>query len=168
MLNRLNGVLTLICTTIAGAALCFMALIAFVDSIGRMMNSPLLGANEFIQFALITFFFAALPIAVKDDQQIRIGLVVDLYSAGIARLERWLTGVGDVVALILLTYMMYDQAMRLLRFGTITTFLQIPVAPWVLSATVFAALALWFALLNLWNLRREAAPRPYSIPDKDT
>jgi TRAP-type C4-dicarboxylate transport system permease small subunit len=166
MLDRIDRALGVICQTISGIAFCFMALVAFADSIGRMLNHPLLGANEYVMFALILFFFATLPLIVRDDEQIRIGLLAELYKPKLSRLESLFTKLGEIAALLLITAMMFDQANRLDRFDTESSFYKVPMAPWVYVAAVLSVVAVWFGLRNLWRSDKTAVPRPHAIPEE--
>ena len=167
MLKRIDRAISVICQAVSGIAFCFMALIAFVDSIGRMFDHPLLGAAEYVEFALLLFFFSSLAFVVRDDSQIRIGLFSDLYKPKLQRLEGLFTNLGELLALCLLAYMMWDQANRLLRFNTLSSFFKIPFAPWVFAATVLSLAAIWFAVRKLVKRRNDPVPRPHAIPEED-
>jgi TRAP-type C4-dicarboxylate transport system permease small subunit len=166
MLDRIDRALGVICQTISGIAFCFMALVAFADSIGRMFNHPLLGANEYVLFALLLFFFATLPLIVRDDEQIRIGLLAELYKPKLSRIESLFTKVAEIMALLLIAAMMFDQASRLDRFETESSFFKIPMAPWVYVAAVLSVVSVWFGLRNLWRPGKTDIPRPHAIPEE--
>ncbi|MCD7058629.1 TRAP transporter small permease subunit [Pelagibacterium xiamenense] len=142
-----------------------MTSIAFVDAIGRQFRRPVLGASEYVELALLTFFFASLALVVRDDSQIRVGLFADLYKPRLAAIERVFTGVVETLVLIGIAYMIFDQAGRLSRFGTVTYFLKIPVAPWVFGAAVMCVIAVWFGILNLTKLKPQPTPRPHALPE---
>lgn len=167
MLARIDRAIGVLCQVVSGAAFCFMALIAFVDSIGRMFDRPLLGAAEYVEFALILFFFSSLAFVVRDDAQIRIGLFSDLYKPKLQRLETVFTNIGELLALGLLGYMLYDQASRLERFNTLSSFFKIPFAPWVFAATALSLAAIWFAARKLLRRRDDPVPRPHAIPEEE-
>jgi TRAP-type C4-dicarboxylate transport system permease small subunit len=142
-----------------------MALVAFFDSIGRMIDRPVLGANEYVSFALLLFFFASLPLIVRDNEQIRIGLVADLYKPKLARMEKLFTRCGELVALGLMSWMMFDQASRLARFETVSAYFKLPLAPWVYVAAILSICAIWFGVRNFWRADKSAEPRPHAIPE---
>ena len=167
MLHQIDRAIGVLCQVVSGLAFCFMALIAFVDSIGRMLDRPLLGASEYVQFALLLFFFSSLAFVVRDDSQIRIGLFSDLYKPKLQRLEGLFTNLGELLALGLLSYMMWDQASRLDRFGTLSSFFKVPMAPWVYLATALSLAAIWFAVRKLLRRREDPVPRPHAIPEED-
>lgn len=168
MLQKIDRVIALLCQMVSGAAFCFMALVAFVDSIGRMMNRPLMGASEYVELALLLFFFASLVFVVRDDSHIRIGLFADLYKPRLAKLEAVFTNLGELAALGLLSYMLWDQASRLERFGTLTSYFKIPFAPFVFAVTVLSLAAIWFSLRHILRRRDDQLPRPHAIPEEET
>ena len=167
MLKKIDRTIGVLCQIVSGVAFCFMALVAFVDSIGRMFDNPLLGSSEYVEFALLIFFAASLAFVVRDDANIKIGLFADLYKPRLARIETFVTKVGELLALILLTYMLYDQAARLARFSTLSAFFKIPVAPWIYGAAALTVTAVWFALRKLWRSRADRLPRQHAIPDEE-
>lgn len=167
MLDRIDRTIGVLCQVVSGLAFCFMALVAFVDSIGRMFDHPLLGSSEYVEFALLIFFAASLAFVVRDDANIRIGLFADLYKPRLTRIEGIVTNIGELLALILLTYMLYDQALRLARFSTLSAFFKVPMAPWVFAATGLTLTAVWFALRKLLRRRDDPVPRPHAIPDEE-
>lgn len=167
MLDRIDRTIGVLCQIVSGVAFCFMALIAFVDSIGRMFDNPLLGASEYVEFALLIFFASSLAFVVRDDANIKIGLFADLYKPRLTRIEGFLTNVGELLALIALSYMLYDQAARLARFSTLSAFFKIPMAPWIFLAAALTLTAVWFALRKFLRSRAEPVPRPHAIPDEE-
>lgn len=167
MLDTVNRWLLTLCQIVSGLAFCFMALVAFADSFSRKTSHPLLGGSEYVEFALIIFFFASLGMAVKDDQQIRVGLFSDLYKPRLKKMERIFTGLCEIIALCVLCYLMFDQASRLARFGTVSTYLGVPWAPFVYIAATISLIAIWMAVMNFFKPHSEPAPRPHAIPDED-
>lgn len=167
MIHRINRFLGLVSLTISGAAFFFMAAIAFVDAIGRQFRHPLLGSTEYVSMALVTFFFASLALVVRDDSQIRVGLLVDFYKPRLAAFERYFTGIFELLALTGLAYMIFDQASRLGRFGTVTPFLKIPVAPWIYASAIMCLIALWFGIQNVIKLTQQPTPSSHSVPEEE-
>lgn len=167
MITTINRWLSFIALVISGAALAFMASVAFVDAIGRQLHMPLLGSYEYVRLASMTFFFASIAIVVRDDAQIRVGLFVDLYKPRLATIERYFTGIVETLALLVFSWMIFDQASRLDRFGTVSTFFRIPMAPWVYAAAIMSLISIWFAVQNLFKLRKGPEPRPHALPDEE-
>lgn len=167
MVDRINRFLSLVSLVISGGAFFFMTVIAFVDAIGRQFRHPVLGASEYVSLALITFFFGSLALVVRDDSQIRVGLLVDFYKPRLAIIERYFTAVVETIVLVGLTYMIFDQASRLARFGTVTYFWKIPVAPWLFASAIMCLVAVWFGIQNLINVRQQATPPAHSQPEEE-
>lgn len=144
MIDKINLWLARLSSLVAGVAIVLMTVVAFVDVIGRKLNHPLDGAEEYVSLMLLVFFFAALPLVVRDDSHIRVGLLSDLYGSLATRIEKYFTAVVELLSLGVLTYMIFDQADRLARFGTLSVHFLLPMAPWVLVAALFTAVATWF------------------------
>lgn len=166
MVDRINRFLGLLSLVISGGAFFFMTTLAFVDAIGRQLRHPVLGASEYVSLALITFFFGSLALVVRDDSQIRVGLLVETYKPRLAAIERYVTGILETLVLIGLTYMIFDQASRLSRFGTVTHFWKIPVAPWIFAAALMCLIAVWFGAQNLISVLRPTTPSN-ALPEEE-
>jgi len=167
MFQTFNRWLGWICAAISGLSLILMTLVAFIDSIGRQIGKPLPGAGEYVTFALMIFFFAAMPLVMRDDAHIRVGLFSDLYKPRLTRIERRFTGLFEVFAMAGLGWMMFDQAGRLDRFGTLSVYFEIPMAPWTYASAGFCAVAVWFAVLGLRHALNERGPHPHALPDEE-
>ncbi|WP_180899737.1 TRAP transporter small permease [Martelella soudanensis] len=167
MLYVIDRWLGRICLAVSGVSIIVMALVAFVDSIGRKLGHPLYGGSEYVIFALLIFFFSSIPLVVRDDSHIRVGLFSDLYKRRLSRIEALFTSIMEVVALGFFTWMIFDQADRLERFGTLSVFFELPMAPFVFLAGIFCLIAIWFAVHNLWIVHRQPRPRPHAIPDDE-
>ncbi len=158
MLRKLNRRLEQACMAVSGAAIVFMGLVAFADSIGRKLGHPLGGASEMVSFALMLFFFSAIPLVVKTDSHIRVGLLSDFYGPRLKRGERALSALLEAAAMAVFAWMILDQAGRLARFGTETVYFEAPVAPWVYVAALFSGLAAWFAVQPLFGIGEKPLP----------
>ena len=165
MIKKLNRTLEIACMTVAGLAICLMALIAFLDSIGRKLGAPLPGGNEIVSHMLMLFFFASIPLVIKADAHIRVGLFTDFYSAPLKRIECFVTQIIEIVAMLVFSWMIYDQAGRLFRFETTTVYFEMPVAPWVYAAFGFTLIACWFAIQTLYAPETPDAPANNAAKD---
>jgi TRAP-type C4-dicarboxylate transport system permease small subunit len=161
MIARINRLLELLSRIVSGASIMLMMAVAFIDSIGRPLSLPLPGGNEYVSFLLLVFFFSSLPLAVIGNGHIRVGFLADFYSGRMNRAERLVTAVLEVLALAVLAWMIFDQALRLQRFGTQSVYFEWPIAPFVYLACVFTCVALWFAIQSLGASRSgHLAPVP--------
>ncbi|MBK1796098.1 TRAP transporter small permease subunit [Devosia sp. WQ 349] len=161
MIDKINHWLIILLKVVSGSAIVFMALIAFVDAGGRQLHMPILGAYEFVKLALMLFFFASIGLVVRDDSQIRVGLMAELYKPLAAKIEGRITLVVEVIAMAGLSWMIFDQASRLTRFGTVSSFFHFPMGPWVFLGALMTLVGVWFAILNLgrWRTIGEAPVR---------
>lgn len=160
MIRTVNRFFELLSRVVSGASIMLMMAVAFVDSIGRPLSLPLPGGNEYVSFLLLVFFFSSLPLAVIGNSHIRVGFLADFYSGGMNRAERRVTAVLEVMALAVLAWMIFDQALRLQRFGTQSVYFEWPIAPFVFVACVFTCIALWFAFQSLGQDRPAHEARP--------
>ncbi|GGO38481.1 C4-dicarboxylate ABC transporter permease [Gemmobacter aquaticus] len=170
MIKKLNRTLEIACMTVAGLAICLMALVAFLDSIGRKLGLPLPGGNEIVSHLLMLFFFASIPLVIKADAHIRVGLFTDFYSPLLQRIERFVTQIIEIVAMLVFSWMIYDQAGRLFRFETTTVYFEMAVAPWVYAAFGFTLIACWFAVQTLFGPQSQeplAQEAPGALAAKD-
>lgn len=160
MIDKISTWLGRLTASVAGTALVLMMLAAFVDSIGRKFNRPLDGAEEYVSFMLLIFFFASVPLVIRDDSHIRVGLLVDLYKGSLIRIEKVLTAVFELAALVIFVWMIFDQADRLARFGTLSVHFLMPVAPWVYASAVLGLVGVWFMALTVWDTLRGKDAKP--------
>lgn len=165
MIKHIDLWLGRFCLAVSGCAIVAMALVAFADSIGRKLSHPLYGASEYVTFALLIFFFSAVPLVVRDNSHIRVGLFADLYKARLSRIEAFFTGILEVAALGAFSWMIFDQADRLDRFGTLSPFFELPMAPLVFAAALFCLIAIWFAAHNVWIVHQDHQAAGMEIPD---
>jgi|TARA_A100001391_G_scaffold202437_2_gene192001 TRAP-type C4-dicarboxylate transport system permease small subunit len=167
MIESINRWLMVIVRVVSGAAFVFMMGVAFIDSIGSQFNRPLLGVYELVEIALMLLFFSSMALVVREDSQIRVGLLADLYKPRLARIEKYFTGILEVIALCVLCWMVFDQASRLQRFGTVSTYFRHPMAPWVFAAAIMTVIAVWFGIQQVWQVRKGPTPRPHALPDEE-
>lgn len=167
MIDKINRWLMALIRVVSGVAFLFMMGVAFVDSIGSWFHHPLIGVYEYVEIALMLLFFSSLALVVREDSQIRVGLLAELYKPRLARIEKYFTAVCEIIALAVLCWMVFDQAGRLARFGTVSTYFGHPMAPWVYGAAALTLVALWFGIQQLWEVRSGPKPRPHALPDEE-
>ena len=90
---RLLGIL-------AGLALAIMALIVFVDVVGRyFFNLPVTGSYELIQVSMAALVFIALPAVTARRQHVTVDLIDTVLPR---RADRFLQGVVNLVCAVAL------------------------------------------------------------------
>lgn len=168
ILPKISRVIEIICTSSAVISMIIMVSVAFTDSIGRQVNHPLLGASEYVEFGLLIFFFASISLVIRDDGNIRVGLLAELYGPKLTKIEHNVTALVEVIGIAFFAYMIFDQANRLLRFGTLSSFFHVPMAPFVFVAFGLVTGAVWFAIRNFLTPPKEMDPRAHAIPHEET
>lgn len=146
ILNRIIKVLEVISSIVLAA----MMLLTFVDVIGRyVLGAPVFGAAEMIETLLALTIFLGLGIANARDRHI----VVELFDSHIRKLA---PGVYDAViqgfsilAMCLIVYVLFQQAVEAAHHGSTTTVLEWPLA-WITGAiTTLATLSVISQILGL-------------------
>lgn len=134
--------------TLALGALTLLAMLALTvaDVFGRyVLNSPINGANEMLRFMIGGVIFLALPVVSATDEQITVDLLDHLYSDRMAAFRRLMVDVISSGVLFILAYWIDFRADRLARYGYVSDFLQVPLAPmayFIAIMTVVTATAL--------------------------
>ena len=127
-----------------------MMTITTIDVIGRyLLNSPVPGGFEIVQYLMAVVVFASLPLTTAADSHLSVSLVGDQLTGRAKRIHRVFVLTISSVALVAITWRMGEQAAILGRSQQISGFLQLPLAPiaWVMS--VLATLAAVIVLVKL-------------------
>ncbi|WP_460274451.1 TRAP transporter small permease [Celeribacter sp. ULVN23_4] len=114
---------------LAAAILIAMALITFVDVIGRyVFNKPLGGAFELVAIGMALMIFAALPEVTARNEHIMVSLMKFLPMAVQSAL-RVIMAVVTAIAFCVLAWRFFDHAARLASYGDYAMYTGIPYAP---------------------------------------
>jgi TRAP-type C4-dicarboxylate transport system permease small subunit len=124
-----------------------------------MFNHPLLGTDEYVELAMLIFFFAGTAVVVRDQAYIRVGFLCETFGPRLQRFEVRVTAILETLALCFFCWMILDQADRLARFGTQTVYLHIPLAPFAYVAAAMGIVSVWFALQNSVRTLRDPTVR---------
>ena len=161
-----------ICAVISGTCLTGLIAVNFADSIGRQIGNPVIGAQEIGSFLLCIFFFSSLPILVRENGHIRVGLVTELYGQFLKRVERIWSFLFELGATGLLLYLLYDFAGRQARIGQVSAHFQFKVAPFIYIAAALTLLAVIFVIeRKFWHLpdhRSEAEKDAHHLKGDNT
>ena len=132
---RLLGIL-------AGLALAIMALIVFVDVVGRyFFNLPVTGSYELM--------FIALPAVTARRQHVTVDLIDTVLPR---RADRFLQGVVNLVCAVALGGMawhLWILGAKAAEYGDVTSFLRIPLHPVAYGMAGLSGLAAIAALLSV-------------------
>ena len=142
---------------VAAAALFLMMALTIVEVVGRyFLAMPLTGGEEIKSFLLGFGVFAALPLVTAAERHIAVRSVAQLLRGRAARAQRIIVRAGTAAGFLFIAALLFAQARTLAAAGTLTDFLDLPLAP---AIYVFAALAATAAAIALALLaKRESEP----------
>jgi TRAP-type transport system small permease protein len=154
--QQLSAAFDLVLKVIVTATLLCIAVITFIDVIGRyFFNAPVPGAFEIQEFGMGVLIFSGLPLVTRARSHITVSLF-DAVFARNATVQALKSGLVHLISSGILFFVatcLSRQAMNVQKWGSTSVFLQLPIYPviWLmvgmtaLSATiclVFAAQAL--------------------------
>ena len=144
LMKQLGGYLDAICAVISGLCMIGLILVNFADSIGRQISRPVLGAQEFGSFLLLIFFFSAIPILVRENAHIRVGLFVEMYKKTLGRIEIKVSAVLETLGTLLLIWLVFDRATRVQAIGSLSAHFKVPIYPLLFLGAGIMALSIFF------------------------
>ena len=122
-------------------ALLAMMVITCLDVIGRyLINRPLPGAAELVQYLLIATIFIALPLVTLRHEHISISLIDSVLGSGARRVQRALVSGASAVVVAMLCHRLWLHAQMLAENRDVIGFLNLPVAPAAYLASIFTGL----------------------------
>ena len=126
-----------------------MALTA-ADVVGRyLLNAPISGGFEIVQYMMALVVFAALPVTTAADGHLTVSIVPTALHGTMGRLHRVFIRLISAVALLLIAWRMADQAQILDNSQQVSGYLQLPLAPIAAAMAALAALAALIMLVKL-------------------
>jgi TRAP-type transport system small permease protein len=131
------------------AATCLAALMAltFIEVVWRyFLNSPLTGVEEIKSFLLGFTIFAALPLVTYRQRHIAVRSLAALLRGAARIAQQGLVLAGTTAGFAFVTYVLIDQARALAEDGTLTSYLDLEMAPFVYCFAAFTAVAALVAL----------------------
>lgn len=138
-----------------------MALITVIDVVGRyLLNAPLTGGYEIVQYLMALSVFASLPLATRAENHLTVSLVTDQLTGWARRGHRIVILIVSALSLAFITWRLAEQAAALASRGTLSGSLGLPLAPIAWTMTVLAGLAVLVACALL--------ARAIFDPDADT
>jgi TRAP-type transport system small permease protein len=136
-----------LCAPVAALALFLMMALTIAEVVGRyFLALPVTGAEEVKAFLLGFTVFTALPLVTAAERHIAVRSLANLLKGGAASVQRIVVRAGTAFGLAFIAALLYGQARALAAEGTLTDFLDLPLAP---AIYVFAALAAAAALAAL-------------------
>ncbi|MGE0315407.1 MAG: TRAP transporter small permease [Lautropia sp.] len=139
----------------AGVALLAMMLLVVVDVAGRyLFATPLAGAIELVQFAMVIAVFGGLPAASLRGRHISLDILQNRLRG---RARRWHQGalcLGAAAVLAAQAWLLWDIAGSMRRNADVIGYLNLPTFP---AAYFMCALSLITAAVLAWCGLRGAA-----------
>ena len=136
------------------AAICLFLMMAItvVEVVGRyFLDAPLTGGEEIKAFLLGFTIFAALPLVTRTQRHIAVRSLANLLTGRALSAQRAIVLSGTAAGLGFIGALLFDQARSLGESGTLTDFLDLPVAPPIYVFAVLAWAAALMALERLWR-----------------
>lgn len=134
------------CVAIAG-----MVLLTFIDVLGRQFFSAVPGANEIIYMLLGTAFYAGMSPVERHNSHILVGILVERYPPLWQKVEAVVTRIVSSLSMVLIAWLIINQAGKLTASRTITEFLGVPIGYLVYLMGGLAAIAIIWAITGPRN-----------------
>lgn len=146
VLRRIIGLLE----GLASIVLAAMMLLTFIDVVGRYaVGAPVFGATEMISTMLALVIFLGLGIANARDKHIVVELVDYRFRSLNPKVYDWLIQGFSILAMSLIVYVLFEQAVEAVHVGARTLVLEWPLG-WILgTVTALAALSVVSQILGL-------------------
>lgn len=114
---------------IVSLLLFMMMAITFVDVIGRyILNAPVFGAAEMIQFLLAGTVFSGLILLSHDDKHVAVELFAPALRARLGRLHDFVVGFFSIFGLVVIGVELTRITLHALEIGRLTIVLEWPLA----------------------------------------
>jgi TRAP-type transport system small permease protein len=137
------------------AALCLFAMMAltFASVVARyFLNMPIPGDSELQAFLLGFIIFSALPLVTDMQRHIAVRSFAALLKGRALFLQRAFVLAATGLGLGFIGYLILLQAIELQGEGTLSTYLDIPEAPFTYVFAALAGVAALVALARLYRL----------------
>lgn len=125
-IHRLSTVLV----WISGILLALMALLIFVDVIGRyIFNSPIKGASEVVQMMMVCVLYFGLAYSTYVRAHIRVDILINVFPKFV---KEFILGVMELLVAafaVLMCVQVYRQGVKMLGKGSTTDILKIRYFP---------------------------------------
>jgi TRAP-type C4-dicarboxylate transport system permease small subunit len=126
-----------------------MMIITTVDVVGRyLLNSPIPGGFEIVQYLMAVVVFASLPLTTAADNHLTVSLVGGWLKGRMRRAHRIFVLAISSLALATIAWRMAEQAAILASSQQISGFLQLPLAPVAMIMSALATLAVVVVLVK--------------------
>ena len=136
--------------TIMAIFLFAMMVLTSADVIGRyVLNAPISGAFEIVQYLMAIAVFAALPVTTASDSHLSVSLIPPTMRDPIGRVHKIFIRLFSAIALLVIAWRMASQAQILETSQQVSGYLQLPLAPIAAVMAIFAAIAFLIIVVKL-------------------
>ncbi|KAB7619521.1 TRAP transporter small permease [Alkalilimnicola sp. S0819] len=122
-----------------------------------LFSAPLTGSYELVQVLLGLAVFSALPLAARYDAHVNISLLDGLFKGLADKLRRIAVMLASAVVVGFISRRLWLLGERLMDNNRTIGALELPIGPFALLFSVFAAITVLVHLYMVWLLLR--APR---------
>ena len=120
-MSALRSLLYTLCGLLAGVALFAIMMLTFVDVGGRkFLDTSLPGSLELTEMLMVVVIFAALPLVSLRGEHVIFDSLDMLLPAGVRRVQQALVDLLCAAMLVLLAWLMWDQAGKMAEYGDVT------------------------------------------------
>ncbi len=138
---------------IVSTLLFLMMVITFIDVVGRyLLNAPIFGAAEMIQFLLAATVFSGLVLVSRADSHIAVELFAPSIHTRIPRLHDLVVVLFSTAGLLVIAFELGRITLHALEIGRTTIVLEWPIALVSLPSTFFCVVAA--VIQAMWLVRR--------------
>ncbi|MBT0959128.1 TRAP transporter small permease [Alphaproteobacteria bacterium KMM 3653] len=135
---------------LASVVLMAMMLLTFVDVVGRyFVGAPIFGATEMISTMLALIIFIGLGIANARDNHIVVELVDSRFRALSPKVYDAIVQGFSILAMCLIVYVLYEQAVEAAHTGAKTVVLEWPLSAITGTVAALAGLSVISQVLGL-------------------
>jgi TRAP-type C4-dicarboxylate transport system permease small subunit len=140
--HAMNGIMAIL--------LFVMMTITAIDVIGRyLLNTPVPGGFEIVQYLMAIVIFASLPLTTAAERHLAVSVLENRFRGITRYIYRIVMLLISLIALAVIAWRMGVQAEVLGRSRQVSGFLQLPLAPIAWTMTALAALAALVAAVKL-------------------
>lgn len=136
--------------TIMAIFLFAMMVLTSADVTGRyVLNAPISGAFEIVQYLMAIAVFAALPVTTASDSHLSVSLIPQTMRGPIGRAHKIFIRLVSAIALLIIAWRMASQAQILETSQQVSGYLQLPLAPIAAVMAIFATIAFLIIVVKL-------------------
>ena len=140
-MNRLAVLLQTAIGWLVAIALFLMMALTCLDVVGRyIINRPVPGAAELVQYMMVTAVFLALPVVTFRREHISISLIDSLLGPHARKIQRSLIGLASAIVFGYLCVRLWMHAAMNAANRDVIGYLNLPTAPAAFFASIFCGI----------------------------